>query len=314
MGIQLFELAVNPIFFQIGSFEIRWYGVILALGAVAGLFLAIQEGKRFNIKSDFFMDLLLIGAPVAIICARIYYVAFSWGSFKDNPIDAFKIWEGGIAIYGAIIGALLTGYFYSKAKGYNFWRIFDICAPSLIIGQIIGRWGNFMNQEAYGGPVSEDFLRNTLHLPNFIVNNMFIHGQYVHPTFLYESLWNIAGLILLFILRRRSFMKEGELIATYLGWYSIGRFFVEGLRTDSLGFIGPSWLANLMDALWTPMTVLFEKGYLDPAYANIRSSQLVAVILLLAVIAFIIVRRVTGKAKERYLDPVVNYKEEIEVK
>ena len=304
----MFEFLLDPNVFSIGGLTISWYGLIIAMGALAGLMLAVQEGKRFGIKSDFFMDLLLIGAPVAIIFARIYYVVFQWDYYKNNLGSIVKIWEGGIAIYGAIIGALLAGFFYSRAKGYNFWRIADICAPSLIIGQIIGRWGNFMNQEAYGGPVSEQFLRETLHIPNFIVNNMFIDGQYVHPTFLYESVWNVVGLALLLVLRRQKFLREGELLASYLGWYSIGRFFIEGLRTDSLGFMGPNWLASLMNGLWSPMTVLFESGYLDPAYANIRSSQLIAILLLLGVIAFIVIRRVTGKAKAFYLDPIVSTK------
>src|SRR5690606_20659944 len=190
------------------------------------------------------MDLLLIGAPTAIIFARIYYVAFQWDYYKDNLGDIIKIWNGGIAIYGAIIGALVCGYFFSRAKGYRFWRIADICAPSLIIGQIIGRWGNFVNQEAYGGPVEESFLRNTLHIPDFIVNQMNVMGTFHHPTFLYESLWNVVGIIILFILRRQSFMRSGEILISYFIWYSIGRFFVEGLRTDSLAFQGPAWLES----------------------------------------------------------------------
>lgn len=300
---------INPEIIEIGSLSIRWYGVILALGALAGLLLAVQEGKRFGIKSDFFMDLLLIGAPTAIICARIYYVAFQWDHYKDNPGEIIKIWNGGIAIYGAIIGALICGYFFSRAKGYNFWRIADICAPSLLIGQMIGRWGNFVNQEAYGGPVEESFLRETLHIPSFIVNQMFIDGGYVHPTFLYESLWSLLGLVLLFVIRRRRFLREGELLATYIAWYSVGRFFIEALRTDSLAFSGPQWLADLINSLWTPMTVLFEQGYLDPAYGNVRSSQLLALLLIVAVIIFIIVRRKAGYAVERYLDPIVNTKQ-----
>lgn len=299
---------INPEIFAIGAFSIRWYGVILALGAVAGLLLAIQEGKRFGIKSDFFLDLLLIGAPTAIICARIYYVAFQWDYYKDNLGDIIKIWNGGIAIYGAIIGALICGYFFSRAKGYNFWRIADICAPSLLIGQMIGRWGNFVNQEAYGGPVEESFLRDTLHIPNFIVDQMYIDGGYVHPTFLYESLWSLVGLVILFVIRRQRFLREGELLAAYIGWYSIGRFFIEALRTDSLAFSGPQWLADLLTALWSPMTVLFEQGYLDPVYGNVRSSQLLALLLVLAVIIFVIVRRTGGYATQRYSDPLVSTK------
>lgn len=300
---------INPEIIEIGSLSIRWYGVILALGALAGLLLAIQEGKRFGIKSDFFMDLLLIGAPTAIICARIYYVAFQWDHYKDNLGEIIKIWNGGIAIYGAIIGALICGYFFSRAKGYNFWRIADICAPSLLIGQMIGRWGNFVNQEAYGGPVEESFLRETLHIPSFIVNQMFIDGGYVHPTFLYESLWSLLGLVLLFVIRRRRFLREGELLATYIAWYSIGRFFIEALRTDSLAFSGPQWLADLINGIWTPMTVLFEQGYLDPAYGNVRSSQLLALLLIVAVIIFIIVRRTAGFAVEYYHNPIISTKQ-----
>jgi len=304
------ELALNPIMFEIGPLVIRWYGVILALGAVVGLLLAIQEGKRFGIKSEFFMDLLLIGAPTAIIAARIYYVAFQWDHYKNNLGDVFKIWEGGIAIYGAIAGALICGYFFSKAKGYSFWRIADICAPGLLVGQMIGRWGNFVNQEAYGGPVEESFLRDTLHLPNFIVEQMYIikDSTFVHPTFLYESLWSLLGLILLFVIRRRSFLREGELIATYIGWYSIGRFFIEALRTDSLGFMGPTWLAKLINGLWTPMEAIFQQGYLSPAYGNIRSSQLMALLLVVGAIIFIVVRRLNIKKVTYYNDPLISTK------
>ncbi|MFD0957923.1 prolipoprotein diacylglyceryl transferase [Paenibacillus chungangensis] len=309
-------LALDPVIFSIGSIEVRWYGFILGAAALVGLLLAVQEGKRFGIKPDFFMDLLLIGAPTAIIGARIYYVAFMWDEYKDNPMDIFKIWEGGIAIYGAIIGAFLAGVIYSRYKGYSFWRIVDICAPSLLAGQMIGRWGNFMNQEAYGGPVEESFLRETLNLPNFIVDQMFIvdqafqAGAFRHPAFLYESLWSLVGLVVLFVLRRQKFLRTGELMATYLIWYSIGRFFIEALRIDSLAFMGPGWLASIMNGLWAPMNLIFDKGYLDPAYGNIRISQLVAVGLIVASIIFIIVRRVTGAANTRYSDPIVSTKPE----
>jgi len=304
----LLELAINPVIFEIGALSIRWYGLILGLGALAGLMLAIYEGKRFGIPSEFFMDLLLIGAPTAIIAARIYYVAFQWDSYKHNILDVFKIWEGGIAIYGAIAGALVCGYFFSRAKGYSFWRIADICAPSLIVGQMIGRWGNFMNQEAYGGPVEESFLRDSLHIPNFIVDHMFIDGMFRHPAFLYESLWSLVGLALLMVIRRGSFLRAGELLATYIAWYSLGRFFIEALRIDSLAFRGPQWLAKLIEVLWSPMTVVFEQGYLDPAYGNIRISQLLALLLIVGAIVFIVVRRLTGAAKEKYNDPIVSTK------
>ncbi len=296
--------ALDPIAIAIGPITVHWYGIILGTAALVGLLLAIQEGKRFGIPADFFMDLLLIGAPSAIIAARIYYVAFKWDEYKDNFWDVFKICEGGIAIYGALIGALVAGFFYMRYKKYPFWRIADICAPSLIAGQIIGRWGNYINQEAHGGPVAESFLRDTLHLPDFIVNQMNIGGTFYHPTFLYESLWNVVGIILLFVLRRQAFLRVGELFMSYFIWYAVGRFLVEGLRTDSLAFQGPDWLANMIGWLWRPMTVLFEPGALDPAYGNVRISQLVAVLILIAAIIFIVVRRLRGTARERYLDPI----------
>lgn len=294
--------VINPIAFTVGPIPVYWYGLILGLGALAGLGLAIREGKRFKIAPDFFMDLLLIGVPAAIVGARIYYVAFKWEDYRDRPLEIFMIWHGGIAIYGALIGAIIAAAIYFRRKGYSFWRIADICAPGLIVGQIIGRWGNFVNQEAYGGPVSEDFLRNTLHLPNWLVAQMYIQGQYHHPTFLYESLWNLAGLLLLLWLRRQPFLRAGELFFSYFIWYSAGRFFIEGLRTDSLAFTGPPWLVALMDMLWSPMRLLFEPGAM--AYGNVRISQLLAVCIILGAFAFIYYRRIKGFAAEAYADPI----------
>ncbi|WP_281890799.1 prolipoprotein diacylglyceryl transferase [Paenibacillus sp. YYML68] len=299
-------LALDPVAFSLGPLTVHWYGIILGTAAIAGLLLAVQEGKRFGIPSDFFMDLLLIGVPSAIIGARIYYVAFKWEDYKDNFIEVFKIWHGGIAIYGALIGAIIAAVIYVRRKGYNFWRIADICAPGLIVGQAIGRWGNFVNQEAHGGPVSETFLRQNLTLPDWIVNQMMINNTYYHPTFLYESLWNVVGLIVLFVLRRQSFMRAGELFFSYFIWYSIGRFFIEAFRTDSLDFIGPSWLASLMNALWSPMAALgFEQGMLTYG-GNVRISQLLALLIIVAAIVLIIVRRRTGAADARYADPIVS--------
>jgi phosphatidylglycerol:prolipoprotein diacylglycerol transferase len=202
----------------------------------------------------------------------------------------------------------VCGFFYIRAKGFDFWRIVDICAPSLLIGQMVGRWGNFINQEAYGGPVDQSFLRDTLHIPSFIVNQMNVNGTYHHPTFLYESIWSLLGLVILFIIRRQRFLREGELFFTYFIWYSIGRFFIEGLRTDSLAFQGPSWLVSLMDTLWSPMKSVFEAGYLNAAEGNVRSSQLLAVLIVIAGVILIIWRRQWGLAKQHYVDPLVNRK------
>ncbi|OMF29438.1 prolipoprotein diacylglyceryl transferase [Paenibacillus sp. FSL H8-0259] len=304
-----FSLAINPIVFSIGSLPVHWYGLILGLGALAGLFLAIQEGKRYNIPQEFFMDMLLLGVPSAIIGARIYFVAFKWEDYKDNLLDIFKVWNGGIAIYGALIGAIICGIIYFRYKGYPFWRIVDICAPGLLAGQMIGRWGNFINQEAYGGVVEESFLRDKLHLPDFIVNQMYIGDAFHHPTFLYESLWSLLGILLLMVLRRQKFVRAGEIFMSYFIWYSIGRFFIEALRTDSLGFNGSSGLASFINGLWSPMKWLgFEQGYFDPAYGNVRISQLLALLIILVAVVLIIVRRVSGQPKDHYSDPIVSTK------
>ncbi|MDR6555043.1 prolipoprotein diacylglyceryl transferase [Paenibacillus qinlingensis] len=296
---------LESVAFSLGPIHVRWYGIILGTAALIGLMLAIREGKRFKIVPDFFMDLLLIGVPSAIIGARIYYVAFQWADYKDNLWEVFMIWHGGIAIYGALIGAIIGASFYIRAKGYNFFRIADILAPGLIVGQAIGRWGNFMNQEAHGGPVEESFLRDTLHLPNFIVNQMNIEGTFYHPAFLYESVWSFVGLLLLLWIRRRPFLRAGELFLGYFIWYSIGRFFIEGVRTDSLDITGPAWLASLMNTLWSPMKIVFEPGVLTYG-GNIRFSQMLALLIVIAAVTMIIIRRKKGYANARYSDPIVS--------
>lgn len=279
---------LNNIAIQLGPFPIHWYGIILGTAVLIALLLAIREGKKKNIHPDFWLDLMLFAVPVAIIFARLYYVVFEWNSYKNNPIDAFKIWEGGLAIHGALIGSVLVGIFYTRYKKVSFWSIADIAAPSIIMGQAIGRWGNFMNQEAHGGPISaqglESFWWNIL--PEWIRNQMFIkgayidgqyieQGQYYHPTFLYESLWNVVGFVLLLIARRFN-PRRGELFLFYVTWYSIGRFFIEGLRTDSL------WLIP----------------------GVIRMAQLIGVILIILMVVIYIYRRKTGLADARYNDPV----------
>ncbi|MBB6731743.1 prolipoprotein diacylglyceryl transferase [Cohnella zeiphila] len=297
---------LNPIALSIGSLQIHWYGIIIACGALLGLTIAVIEGKRFGIPQEFFFDLLLVGLPSALVAARLYYVAFEWDQYRNNPIEIIKIWHGGIAIYGALIGAVIAAIFYTRRKGYSFLRIADICAPSLLVGQLIGRWGNFMNQEAHGGPVSEDFLRHTLHLPNFIVDQMYIEGTYYHPTFLYESMWSLLGFIVLLFLRRAKFLKAGELFMGYFIWYSVGRFYVEGVRTDSLVFAGPDWLASTLKALWSPMSS-FGWGAME-AGKNIRISQLLAVCIIIAAVAIIIIRRRKADSIPYYSDPIESSK------
>lgn len=227
--------AYDRVFIQIGNIPIYWYGVIIAAAAFIGLILANREADRLGLPKDIMLDLLVFALPIAIISARLYYVIFEWQSYVGKPwTSLFAIWEGGLAIHGALIGSVITAIVFTKIRKVSFWQIADIAAPSLILGQAIGRWGNFMNQEAHGGPIAEATY-NSFHqyLPDFIMNQMCIDGVYYHPTFLYESVWNILVLILLLVLRKKNPLR-GELFLTYLMSYSVGRFFIEGMRTDSL--------------------------------------------------------------------------------
>ncbi|KMK92640.1 prolipoprotein diacylglyceryl transferase [Rossellomorea marisflavi] len=262
---------IDPIAFQLGPISVHWYGVIIGLGIALGMYMVIRESKRQGLHPDTFIDLLVWAIPIAIISARIYYVAFEWNNYyADHPEDIIKIWNGGIAIHGALIGSVLTTIIFAKVKGLSFWKLADIAAPSLIVGQAIGRWGNFINQEAHGREVSRQFLEN-LHLPRFIIDQMYIDGSYYHPTFLYESLWNVVVLILLLIIRRKvKSLRRGELFLTYVIGYSIGRFFVEGMRTDSL------------------------------MLGDFRFAQVISIALIVVAIVTMIYRRKTGLANHYY--------------
>lgn len=243
-------IPYDPVAIELGPFQIRWYAVFILSGALLALILAIKEGKKLGVSKDFLEDLVLYGLPISILGARIYYVVFEWDQYKENLLKVLMINEGGLAIHGAIIAALAWGYFYCKKKEVNFLKVLDLGAVGFLIAQAIGRWGNFMNQEAHGGlvpgnSISEQrmFLSDKLNLPDFITNQMFINGEqglgYYHPTFLYESVWNLIGFSLLIILRKTKLLYIGDLFSIYLIWYSIGRFYIEGLRTDSL-YIGDS--------------------------------------------------------------------------
>ncbi|MED1490641.1 MULTISPECIES: prolipoprotein diacylglyceryl transferase [Bacillaceae] len=223
---------LNPIAMQLGPFSIHWYGIIIGTGILLGLYISTNEAVKRGLQKEVFSDLILWALPIALIFARIYYVIFNWSYYSQHPEEIIAIWRGGIAIHGALIGAIITTVVFAKKRNLSFWKLADIAAPSIILGQAIGRWGNFMNQEAHGGPVSREFLES-LHLPDFIINQMYIKGSYYHPTFLYESLWNLIGFLVLLVLQRIN-LKRGEVFLTYVIWYSIGRFFIEGMRTDSL--------------------------------------------------------------------------------
>ncbi|WP_262316664.1 prolipoprotein diacylglyceryl transferase [Lacticaseibacillus parakribbianus] len=226
--------ALNPIALRLGGLEVHWYGVIIAAGVLLAAYLAMQEAKRRNVNEDHILNLVLWALPFALIGARLYYVAFEWPYYAAHPGEIIAIWHGGIAIYGALIASVIVFLVYCHAKWLPAWLILDIAAPTVMIAQAIGRWGNFMNQEAFGAKTTLAFLQG-LHLPPFIVSQMLIDGAYRQPTFLYESAWNVAGFVLIMSVRHhKGWFKQGEVFLSYVMWYSFGRFFVEGMRTDSL--------------------------------------------------------------------------------
>lgn len=246
---------LNRVAFEFGPFTVYWYGIIIGTGLLLGWIIAQKESKKLGLGQDLLADMLLWAIPIAIISARIYYVLFEWGYYQKNPGEIIAIWNGGIAIHGAIIGGVITAVIFAKKKGVSFWKIADIVAPSLVLGQAIGRWGNFMNQEAHGTEVSRAFLEN-INLPKFIIDQMYIDGIYYHPTFLYESTWNFIGFLILLVFRKVSFIKRGELFLSYLIWYSIGRFFVEGMRTDSLMLTDTLRIAQIVSLVLVGTAIL----------------------------------------------------------
>lgn len=253
---------INPVAFHLFGIAVYWYALIIVSGIVIAVWLSSREAVRVGLKSDDVFDFMLWGLPCAIIGARLYYVIFQWQDYVDNPLEIFLTRNGGLAIYGGLIGGGLALFFFTRHRFISTWTFLDIAAPSVILAQAIGRWGNFMNHEAYGPATTRSFLES-LHLPTFIINNMNIDGIYHQPTFLYESTWDVLGFIVLILLRRKKqFLKEGEVFLSYLIWYSFGRFFIEGMRTDSLyafGAIRVSQLVSLVLFFGAIATIIFRR-------------------------------------------------------
>lgn len=265
-------LTINPVAFKLGNLSVKWYGIIMAVAIILAVSMAIFEGRKRQIESDDFMDLLLWAVPLGYVGARIYYVIFEWNYYSQHLDEIIAIWNGGIAIYGGLLAGLAVLLVFCYKRMLPPFLMLDIITPGVMAAQILGRWGNFINQEAHGGPTTLAFLQS-LHLPDFIINQMKIGGVYYQPTFLYESFFNLIGLLIILLLRHRKHLfKQGEIFMLYLAWYSVVRFFVEGMRTDSL-------------YLWE----------------SIRVSQMLSVILLIVVIVLFIYRRRIVKPKW-YLD------------
>lgn len=221
---------------DLGIISIHWYSILLFIAILIGSNLAIKEAKKHGFEEDFMVNLLFLTVIIGIVGARIYYVIFNFDYYQNNLLEIFKVWNGGLAIHGGIIAGLITIAIICYKKKINLLKILDYLVVGLIIAQAIGRWGNFFNGEAHGAITSLNYLES-LHLPKFIIEGMYINGNYYIPTFLYESVWCFIGFIIMLIVRRKKFMNIGYLTSFYLVWYGVERFFVEGLRTDSLMFL-----------------------------------------------------------------------------
>ena len=235
---------LDPVAIQIGPIFIHWYGIIIDAAFILGAVLAFYLARISRLSTEHLLNMIILIIPSAMLGARLYYVVFNWGSYAENPLEAFAIWHGGLAIHGGLLGGVIAGYLYIKLHKLDFWKFADAVAPSIILGQAIGRWGNFINQEAYGYPVSSEYIK---HFPVFIQRQMYIGSQYHHPAFLYESLWNLAVFtFLLYIYKRKLF--DGQIMLLYIILYSAGRFLIEALRMDSL-MLGPFRVAQLISLL-----------------------------------------------------------------
>lgn len=303
---------LSKIFLDLGIITWQKYSFMIMLGIVVAVLLGLREGKKLGINSDKIIDGVLIIVPLSIIGARLWYVVFEWKNqflevFQDSGliagiINVFNISGGGLAIHGGFFVAFISAYIYTKWKKISIFATFDLMAPGFLIAQAAGRWGNFFNQEAHGGVIGgvnslgkplldldaqRAFLSETLHLPNFITNQMYLYGpvtpgasqtlNYFHPTFFYESVWNVAGFIIMLILRRTKLIRQGDLLVIYLIWYSAGRFFIEGMRTDSL-FIGNTGLRTaqitslLMIAGGIALAILTRTVFNQPKYFEVLES------------------------------------------
>lgn len=226
---------MNSVAIAFGNFEVSWYSIFILVGVLIAGALFLKECKKYEINLDFATNLIFWTVIFGIIGARIYYVIFNWSYYSANLAETYKIWNGGLAIHGGIIAGLLFIILYSLKYKVRILKITDMTVVGLIIAQAIGRWGNFFNQEAHGGEVAKSVLESMKIIPEFVIKGMYIDGAYYEPTFYYESLWCLLGFIVLLLIRSfYKYLKAGQLTGIYLIWYGIGRFVIEGMRTDSL--------------------------------------------------------------------------------
>ena len=236
-----FDITLNPPkFIQIGPLNIYFYGLIIALGLILAVVYGCRRSREFGIREDDLIDGVLWVTPFAIVCARAYYVLFSWEHYAANPIKALYLWEGGLAIYGGVLGALLGVAVLCRIKKIKIAAMLDLVLIGFLIGQSIGRWGNFFNREAFGAETLSFFRMGLLNPDTDIIT-------FVHPTFLYESVWNALGFAVLHVASKRR-RYDGQIALGYAAWYGLGRAFIEGLRADSL-YWGPFRVSQLLAAV-----------------------------------------------------------------
>ena len=269
---------MDPIMFSLFGIDIHWYSVLILVGIIIGIILLEREAKKFKYPKDLIFNICFWAIIMGIIGARLYYVIFNFSYYKNNLLEIFAIWNGGLAIHGGIIAGALTVIFFAKKYHLNFLKLLDMAIPSLIIAQAIGRWGNFFNGEAHGIATTYAELKNLL-VPEFIINGMNIGGIYYLPTFYFESLWCLLGFIILLIIRRMKYIKIGATTCIYLMWYSLGRFFIEAWRTDSL-MLGGFKVAQIISIILFIVGLgyliyLSRKGKYENLYNDINAKRIV---------------------------------------
>ena len=225
---------MNPYIIEIGNFGIKWYSVLMLSAILIATLFILKEAKKFKIDKDFLFNMIFWAVVFGIIGARVYYILFNLDYYSEHIVEIFKIWEGGLAIHGALIAGILTIIIYCKKYKVSSLKIFDIMAPYMLLAQAIGRWGNFFNSEAYGTMTTLGELESLKIIPRFVIDGMYINGAYYTPTFLYESLWCLIGFIILLIVRKFKYIRIGQTTGLYFMFYSLGRFFIESFRLDSL--------------------------------------------------------------------------------
>ena len=263
-------IEVNPPrTLSLGPLTAHYYGLIIAIGLILAVGYAIRRGKEFGLTEDHILDGVLWVTPFAFLCARAYYVAFSWEYYVDNPISILYIWEGGIAIYGGVIGAIVGMAVFCRIKKLKLTAVLDLILMVFLIGQSIGRWGNFMNREAFGA-ATDSFFRMGL------FNERTGAWEYYHPTFLYESLWNLVGFVLLAIFSRKR-KYDGQIALCYAAWYGLGRSIIEGLRVDSLWW-GPFRVSQVLAAITcvAAVSILVWQNFKPHDPANLWVNQVAA--------------------------------------